>query len=330
MDTAECYQLLEIEPTDSLKEIKQAYRDIVFVWHPDRMAGNTRVQEKAENKLKRINAAYEKLQTYLAHEIPKLRRIVIFPQEVNLEFGESYTFSAIGFDQNGNEVELEYVTWSVSNGGTIYAEGSFFADYEHGTFTVTATSEGISNTATIFVKPAISEATKNSEQDEENYENSHEKGFNPTSELTSNQAEADVGFPWKRLIFWGLLTPALLATDSQDPSFGLLGKFASILLLAWIIGLIRPKTVFKFGLPNTRASVTQIYLCLPMLLFFLTESDSTVWEGIRGWVCMLWFVGMINPKATINFGFNTRGEVTGLYILLGLVMGGIWGVLRGI
>jgi hypothetical protein len=45
---------------------------------------------------------------------------------------------------------------------------------------------------------------------------------------------------------------------------------------------------------------------------------------------MLWFVGMINPKATINFGFNTRKEVTGLYILLGLVMGRIWGVLRGI
>jgi hypothetical protein len=31
MNITECYQLLEIEPTDSLPDVKQAYRDIVFV-----------------------------------------------------------------------------------------------------------------------------------------------------------------------------------------------------------------------------------------------------------------------------------------------------------
>ncbi len=39
-------------------EIKQAYRDLVQVWHPDRFAGNPRLQKKAEETLKRINIAY--------------------------------------------------------------------------------------------------------------------------------------------------------------------------------------------------------------------------------------------------------------------------------
>lgn len=39
-------------------EIKQAYRDLVQVWHPDRFAGNPRLQKKAEETLKRINLAY--------------------------------------------------------------------------------------------------------------------------------------------------------------------------------------------------------------------------------------------------------------------------------
>jgi DnaJ domain len=109
MDITECYQLLEIEPTDSLPDIKQAYRDIVFVWHPDRMTGNTRVQKKAESKLKRINVAYEQLQSCLAHDAPKLTKISISPQQVILDFGERYTFSVTGSDQNGNEVELDNV-----------------------------------------------------------------------------------------------------------------------------------------------------------------------------------------------------------------------------
>jgi tetratricopeptide (TPR) repeat protein len=40
------------------EEIKQAYRDLVQVWHPDRFAGNPRLQRKAEEALKKINLAY--------------------------------------------------------------------------------------------------------------------------------------------------------------------------------------------------------------------------------------------------------------------------------
>jgi hypothetical protein len=58
------YQVLEIEPGASPDEIKQAYRDLALVWHPDRFFDNPRLRQKAEEKLKRINVAYEFLKSY--------------------------------------------------------------------------------------------------------------------------------------------------------------------------------------------------------------------------------------------------------------------------
>lgn len=58
------YQILEIEPAASKDDIKQAYKDLAKVWHPDRFCGNPRLQQKAEEKLRRINAAYEFLKSY--------------------------------------------------------------------------------------------------------------------------------------------------------------------------------------------------------------------------------------------------------------------------
>jgi hypothetical protein len=43
-------------------EIKEAYRDIVKVWHPDRFGSDPRLRQKAEEKLKQINNAYQVLQ----------------------------------------------------------------------------------------------------------------------------------------------------------------------------------------------------------------------------------------------------------------------------
>src|SRR6476619_272699 len=57
------YQTLELEPGASKAEIKQAYRDLAIVWHPDRFTDNPRLREKAEAKLKQINAAYEFLKS---------------------------------------------------------------------------------------------------------------------------------------------------------------------------------------------------------------------------------------------------------------------------
>ncbi|NET46299.1 J domain-containing protein [Okeania sp. SIO2B3] len=59
------YKILELEPGASLDEVKEAYRDLAFVWHPDRFAQNTRLQAKAQIRLKEINEAYRKLRYFL-------------------------------------------------------------------------------------------------------------------------------------------------------------------------------------------------------------------------------------------------------------------------
>lgn len=59
-----CYRVLGLEPGTSLEEVKNAYRDLVNVWHPDRFAHNERLRSKAEEQLKEINLAYDYL---LAH-----------------------------------------------------------------------------------------------------------------------------------------------------------------------------------------------------------------------------------------------------------------------
>jgi hypothetical protein len=65
------YQTLEVEPGASQAEIKQAYRDLAVVWHPDRFGDNPRLREKAEEKLKQINAAYEFLKSAQPQASPR-------------------------------------------------------------------------------------------------------------------------------------------------------------------------------------------------------------------------------------------------------------------
>lgn len=57
-DAAQYYRVLEVEPGASREEIDRAYRDLAFVWHPDRIPDdNPRLKHKAEEKLKLLNAA---------------------------------------------------------------------------------------------------------------------------------------------------------------------------------------------------------------------------------------------------------------------------------
>jgi DnaJ-class molecular chaperone len=73
MDLDRCFQILEIDRHASMEEVRQAYKDIVNVWHPDRFSENPRLRGKAERKLKEINAAYEKVQETLG-STPEHRR----------------------------------------------------------------------------------------------------------------------------------------------------------------------------------------------------------------------------------------------------------------
>jgi hypothetical protein len=55
------YELLGVKPGVSNRELKAAHRDLAKVWHPDRFLHDPRLQEKAQEKLKEINEAYELL-----------------------------------------------------------------------------------------------------------------------------------------------------------------------------------------------------------------------------------------------------------------------------
>jgi len=59
----EALDVLGLKRGASAVEIKEAYRDMVKVWHPDRFGSDARLRRKAEGKLKEINDAYRVLQS---------------------------------------------------------------------------------------------------------------------------------------------------------------------------------------------------------------------------------------------------------------------------
>ena len=73
MDIKRCFEILELAPDASIDEIKQAYKDLVNIWHPDRFSNNLHLKEKAEKKLKEVNQAYETLKSFLPSK-PGLKR----------------------------------------------------------------------------------------------------------------------------------------------------------------------------------------------------------------------------------------------------------------
>ena len=63
-DLDQYYKVLGLLPGASPEEITQAYKDLAFIWHPDRIPkDNTRLHQKAEEKIKEINLAREKLRS---------------------------------------------------------------------------------------------------------------------------------------------------------------------------------------------------------------------------------------------------------------------------
>jgi len=67
-DLSKAYEVLGVKPGVSMRELKAAHRDLAKVWHPDRFLHDPRLQEKAQEKLKEINEAYEQISS---GKIPK-------------------------------------------------------------------------------------------------------------------------------------------------------------------------------------------------------------------------------------------------------------------
>ena len=59
MDIKRSFEILDLDYTATESEAREAYKDMVNVWHPDRFWNNPRLKMKAEKRLKEVNAAYE-------------------------------------------------------------------------------------------------------------------------------------------------------------------------------------------------------------------------------------------------------------------------------
>ena len=62
-------QILGISPPVSDEEIKSSFRDYVRVWHPDRFVHDPKLRLRAEQELKKINAAYHHLNGHLTDKV---------------------------------------------------------------------------------------------------------------------------------------------------------------------------------------------------------------------------------------------------------------------
>jgi hypothetical protein len=60
-DIREALRTLEIDEVASKENVKQAWRDLLQVWHPDRFAHSDKLRAKAHRKTQTINAAYDLL-----------------------------------------------------------------------------------------------------------------------------------------------------------------------------------------------------------------------------------------------------------------------------
>lgn len=88
-DLSKAYELLGVKPGVSSRELKAAHRDLAKVWHPDRFQHDPRLQEKAQEKLKEINEAYDLLSS------PKTPRVVV-PQRSQTAVSPSTAQAASG------------------------------------------------------------------------------------------------------------------------------------------------------------------------------------------------------------------------------------------
>jgi curved DNA-binding protein CbpA len=70
MDIRRFFDILELDRDATIDEAKRAYKDLVNIWHPDRFSNNPRLRQKAEDKLKEINEAYETVNSFLSSKKP--------------------------------------------------------------------------------------------------------------------------------------------------------------------------------------------------------------------------------------------------------------------
>jgi len=66
MNIRRSFEILEIGADATEDEARQAYKDLVAVWHPDRFFHNPRLKKKAEEKLIEANLAFENVRAFFS------------------------------------------------------------------------------------------------------------------------------------------------------------------------------------------------------------------------------------------------------------------------
>ncbi|MBI4661709.1 MAG: SEL1-like repeat protein [Verrucomicrobia bacterium] len=64
-DLLKCYHALGVQPGLSPKALKKAYRELVKKWHPDRFPNDPAQRKEAEERIKDINLAFERIHDHL-------------------------------------------------------------------------------------------------------------------------------------------------------------------------------------------------------------------------------------------------------------------------
>lgn len=81
------FKVLDLSPDATLEEVRVAYRDLASVWHPDKYRSNPRLANKANQKLKEINIAYNEIRRHLATQNGQSQRAApserVFCQDEN-------------------------------------------------------------------------------------------------------------------------------------------------------------------------------------------------------------------------------------------------------
>ena len=64
MSVEQWCEVLGLKKGATNAQIREAYLDLVKIWHPDRFQNDPKLQKKAEEKIKQINSAYAELREY--------------------------------------------------------------------------------------------------------------------------------------------------------------------------------------------------------------------------------------------------------------------------
>lgn len=67
MNRDRCYEILGLRSGASPHEVRQAYRDLAKVWHPDRFSNDPRLQARAQEQFAQIHSAYAALSSGREH-----------------------------------------------------------------------------------------------------------------------------------------------------------------------------------------------------------------------------------------------------------------------